>query len=66
MVDLSARHKNRDNAKRIETLKMETEEMKGGFEHLLAEADDKFDKLSDFLVVVDAVSTTGTKIILKF
>lgn len=63
MVDLSARHKQiATMQKRIETLKLETEEMKGGFENLLAEADDKFDKLSDFLVVVDAVTTTtGTK-----
>ena len=36
--------------------------MKGGFENLLAEADDKFDKLSDFLVVVDAVTAgAGSK-----
>lgn len=60
MEDLSARHKQiATMQKRIETLKKETEEMKGGFENLLAEADDKFDKLSDFLVVVDAV-TVGT------
>lgn len=61
MVDLSARHKQiATMQKRIETLKMETEEMKGGFENLLAEADDKFDKLSDFLVVVDAVTANST------
>ena len=60
MNDLSSRHKQiAAMQKKIENLKSETEEMKGGFENLLAEADDKFDKLSDFLVVVDAVTSGG-------
>lgn len=65
MNDLSGRHKQIVTMqKRIESMKEETEEMRTGFESLLAEADEKFDKLSDFLVVVDAVTTQqerGTK-----
>jgi chromosome segregation ATPase len=60
MNDLASRHKQiAAMQKKIETLKSETEEMKGGFENLLSEADEKFDKLSDFLVVVDAVTSAG-------
>lgn len=54
MSDLSARHKQVITMQsRIEKLKLETEEMKNGFENLLVEADDKFEKLSQFLTVVN-------------
>ncbi len=62
MNDLSSRHKQISAMqKKIETLKTETDEMKTGFENLLSEADEKFDKLSDFLVVVDSVTSNGGK-----
>ncbi|MCE9499600.1 MAG: hypothetical protein K8R21_03735 [Leptospira sp.] len=54
ILDLSERHKQISLLqKRIEDLKTDTEEMKSEFESLLGEADEKFEKLSAFLDVVE-------------
>ncbi|MEM4270973.1 MAG: hypothetical protein QXO70_02665, partial [Candidatus Pacearchaeota archaeon] len=62
MMDLSARHKQISTLQnRIENLKDETEEMKSNFEKLLETADEKFDKLSDFLSVIDSIYISNGK-----
>jgi chromosome segregation ATPase len=62
MMDLSTRHKQISTLQnRLESLKDKTETMKDTLEKLLEEADDKFEKLSDFLTVVDSVSANGSK-----
>ena len=58
MMDLSARHKQIATMQnRIESLKTETESMKNSLEGLLDEADVRFEKLTDFLSVVDTVTS---------
>ena len=58
MMDLSARHKQIATMQnRIETLRNEVETMKDSLEGLLDEADNRFEKLSDFLSVVDTVTS---------
>ncbi|MCX7998875.1 MAG: chromosome segregation protein SMC, partial [Leptospiraceae bacterium] len=62
MMDLSARHKQISTLQnRIENLKEETEEMKRNFEKLLEQADEKFEKLSDFLSVLDSIYISNGK-----
>jgi chromosome segregation ATPase len=62
MMDLSTKHKQvATMQKRIETLKADSEEMREGLEGLLVEADDKFQKLSDFLNNIEGfIETKGT------
>jgi chromosome segregation ATPase len=58
MMDLSARHKQIATMQnRLESLKTETESMKNSLEGLLDEADVRFEKLTDFLSVVDTVTS---------
>ena len=58
MMDLSARHKQIATLQnRLESLKNETESMKTNLEELLDLADDRFEKLTDFLSVVDTVTS---------
>ncbi len=62
MMDLSTKHKQvATMQKRIETLKADSEEMREGLEGLLVEAEDKFQKLSDFLNNVEGfIESRGT------